>query len=251
MRWTRLSQWLAMLALPACLLVSFGCGSGTDAPPAVAMSASYSSPKQIDQEGLATRPLGGVVQVRADGPSSETPARPSIPSATHPEVLIETNLGSIRLRLFPEQAPITVDNFLTNYVERGFYDQTLIHFVAPDFLIAAGGFRKDYRPIEPRAYIASEADNGLKNVRGAVAMSRDVDHMDSANCQFFINVADNPSLDHQSREDAASFGYCVFGEVIEGMDVVDRISQVATVDHENFPSTPQDPVVIKSIQRLR
>jgi peptidyl-prolyl cis-trans isomerase A (cyclophilin A) len=251
MRWTRLSTWLVMLALPACLLVLSGCSGGTDAPPAAAMSASDSSSNQIDQEDPEMRPLGGVVQVRADGPSSETPARLSVPPATKPEVLIETNLGQIRLRLFPEQAPMTVENFLNNYVQRGFYDDTLIHFVAPDFLIAAGGFRTDLQPIEPRAYIASEADNGLKNVRGTVAMSRDAEHMDSANCQFFINVADNPGLDHQSRDDAASFGYCVFGEVIEGMDVVDRISQVATVDQENFPSTPQEPVVIQSIHRLR
>lgn len=251
MRWTLLSTGLAMLALPACFLVLSGCGGGTDAPPAAAMSASHSSPNPSNHDDPNRRPLGGVVQVRADGPSSETPARPSMPAATHPEVLIETNLGQIRLRLFPEQAPMTVDNFLANYVERGFYDDTLIHFVAPDFLIAAGGFRTDYQPIEPRAYIASEADNGLKNVRGTVAMSRDADHMDSANCQFFINVADNPSLDHQSREDAASFGYCVFGEVIEGMEVVDRISQVPTVDREKFPSTPQDQVVIKAIQRTR
>jgi cyclophilin family peptidyl-prolyl cis-trans isomerase len=180
----------------------------------------------------------------------ETPAQPVIAPAARPEVVIDTNLGKIRLRLHPEQAPVTVDNFLSNYVDRGFYDNTIVHFSGRGFLVAAGGYSTDYQAAEPRAYIASEADNGLKNVRGAVAMSRDPAHIDSANCQFFINVADNPSLDHQSRDDAASFGYCVFGEVVEGMEVVDRIAESPVIDREGFPSTPKEPVVIQSIARV-
>jgi cyclophilin family peptidyl-prolyl cis-trans isomerase len=90
-----------------------------------------------------------VVQIRADGPSNETPAWTSLPQAPRPEVVIDTNLGPIRLRLFPEQAPVTVDNFLANYVDRSFYDNTIIHFAQPNFLIAAGGFSTDYQPANP------------------------------------------------------------------------------------------------------
>jgi peptidyl-prolyl cis-trans isomerase A (cyclophilin A) len=248
MQRTRFSVWLVILAMPISFVGLSGCGSGTDAPPSASIPATGLPSTQSAGEARSESPTG-VVQVRAAGPSSETPAQMTTMKAPDPEVVIDTNLGAIRLRLFADHAPATVDNFLANYVERGFYDDTIIHFVDPGFLIAAGGFGTDYGAVRPRAYIGSEADNGLKNVRGTIAMARDPDHIDSANCQFFINLADNPSLDHQSREDAASFGYCVFGEVIEGMDVVDRISQVETVDRENFPSTPQEKVVIRTISR--
>jgi cyclophilin family peptidyl-prolyl cis-trans isomerase len=243
------SAWLVALALPASLLGLSACGSGTNAPPAASMSAAGSQPHQSAGEARSGNRVADVVQVRADGPSNETPAWTSLPTVIRPEVVVVTNLGQIRLRLFPEQAPVTVDNFLANYVERSFYDNTIIHFAEANFLIAAGGFSTDYQPAEPRAYIANEADNGLKNRRGTVAMSRDPELIDSANCQFFINVSDNQALDHQSRDDAASFGYCVFGEVVEGMEIVDRISQMPTVDREDFPSTPQEQVVIRSISR--
>jgi cyclophilin family peptidyl-prolyl cis-trans isomerase len=247
----RFSASFVTLALTAFSLALAGCGSGGPAPPAASISAAGLQEGQSAGESRTGSHVAEVVQVRADGPSNETPARPAIIPAARPEVVLDTSLGKIRLRLFPEQAPITVDNFLTNYVDRGFYDNTIIHYAASGFIIAAGGFSTDYQPAEPRAYIASEADNGLKNVRGTVAMSRDPEHMDSANCQFFINLADNPSLDHKSRDDAASFGYCVFGEVVEGMDVVDRISELPVVDQEGFPSTPQEKVIIRSITRTR
>jgi cyclophilin family peptidyl-prolyl cis-trans isomerase len=244
------SAWLVALAVPASLLGLSGCGAGTDAPTAASISATGTQAEQSAGEARNGNGLADVVQIRADGPSNETPAWTSLPQAKPPEVVIDTHLGQIRLQLFPEQAPVTVDNFLANYVDRSFYDNTIVHFAQANFLVAAGGFSTDYQPGEPRAYIASEADNGLKNRRGTVAMSRDPELIDSANCQFFINVSDNPTLDHQGRDDAASFGYCVFGEVVEGMDIVDRISQLPTVDREDFPSTPQEQVVIRSISRV-
>jgi peptidyl-prolyl cis-trans isomerase A (cyclophilin A) len=247
----RFSALLVTLAVTAFSLTLAGCGSGGPAPPAASMSAGESQEGQSAGESRTGGRIAEVVQVRADGPSNDTPARPAIIPAARPEVVIDTSLGKIRVRLFPEQSPNTVDNFLANYVDRGFYDNTIIHFAAKGFIVAAGGFGTDFEPAEPRAYIASEADNGLKNVRGTVAMSRDPEHIDSANCQFFINLADNPSLDHKSRDDAASFGYCVFGEVVEGMDVAERIAQAPVTDRENFPSTPQEKVVIRSIARTR
>jgi len=164
-------------------------------------------------------------------------------------VVLDTSLGKIRIRLFPDKSPLTVDNFLSNYVDRGFYDNSIFHYAEKGFIVAAGGFNTEYQAPEPRAYIANEAHNGLKNLRGTMAMSRDPEYANSATCQFFINVADNPSLDHTSREDSASYGYCVFGEVVEGMDVVDRIAEAPVVDKENFPSTPQEQAVIHSIRR--
>jgi len=168
-----------------------------------------------------------------------------------PEVVIKTSLGEIRLQLDAEKAPVTVDNFLANYVNRGFYDDTAVHYVAKDSMVLAGGYTADLEPKETRAYIRSEADNGLKNLRGTIAMVRDPEHIDSATSQFFVNLVDNPSLDHKDTESAENYGYCVFGKVIEGMDVVDRIAGVEVADKGDFPNTPVQPVVIESIQRSR
>jgi peptidyl-prolyl cis-trans isomerase A (cyclophilin A) len=244
-----LSAWLVSLVLSPLSLLLSGCGGGSDAPPAASISSTTPTATRASS-GAPT--VAEPVLVRADGPSTATPARPADPEVMpDPEVLLQTTFGQIRVRLFPKKAPLTVDNFLVNYVDRGFYDQTIFHFVDKEFIIAAGGFDPDFQPAEPRAYIASEADNGLKNLRGTLAMARDPDHIDSANCQFFINVVDNPALDHRDREDASSYGYCVFGEVVEGMDVVDRIAAVALVDKDHFPATPAEAVIIRSATRAR
>jgi peptidyl-prolyl cis-trans isomerase A (cyclophilin A) len=133
-------------------------------------------------------------------------------------VIFSTALGNIAIELYPQQAPITVENFLA-YVDVGFYDGTIFHRVIPGFVIQGGGHTEDMEHKVTRKPIKNEADNGLKNLRGTLSMARTRER-DSATSQFFINLKDNPVLDHGARD----FGYAVFGKVIEGMDVVDKIA---------------------------
>lgn len=157
-----------------------------------------------------------------------------------PQVKMETSMGTIVVDLKPDEAPQTVDNFL-QYVRSGFYDGTVFHRVIDDFMIQGGGFNQDLQQKSTRDPVENEAKNGLKNDRGSVAMARTADPH-SATAQFFINVADNPFLNYPGQD---GWGYTVFGEVIEGMDIVDKISQLPTSPKGPFPSdVPQTPVVI-------
>jgi len=139
------------------------------------------------------------------------------------------------------RAPGTVDNFLT-YVEDDFYDGTIFHRVIDGFMIQGGGFTEDFSRKQTRAPIKNEADNGLKNTRGSVAMARTRDP-NSATAQFFINVADNPALDY-TAPDARGWGYAVFGHVVEGMDVVDRIRGQPTGVHGRYRDVPENTIII-------
>lgn len=165
----------------------------------------------------------------------------------HPVVRIDTNQGAITVRLNAVAAPGTVRNFL-NYMNDGFYDDTLIHYAAADTMIVGGGYSADgqLKPTQPP--IRNEAHNGLKNVRGTIAMARDVTAgIDSATSQFFINLADAPALDHRG-ESPEDYGYCVFGEVIDGLDVADRISRSPTRDQGgDLVRSPEPPVIVRSI----
>jgi peptidyl-prolyl cis-trans isomerase B (cyclophilin B) len=165
----------------------------------------------------------------------------------HPVVRIETNRGAIVVELDAVQAPGTVQNFL-NYVTDEFYDGTLFHYVAANQMIVGGGYSTDNQPKPVRTPIRNEAHNGLKNIRGTVAMARDATRIDSATSQFFINLADAPKLDH-AGDSADKYGYCVFGKVTEGLDVADLISRSATQDlGGDLVQAPNPPVVIKSIR---
>ena len=168
-----------------------------------------------------------------------------------PRVKLETSKATIVLELDPGAAPRTVENFL-DYVKKGHYDGTIFHRVIPGFMIQGGGFTPAMEQKPTGRPIANEAANGLKNLRGTVAMAR-TSKVDSATAQFFINLVDNPFLDH--RDDTpAGYGYCVFGRVVEGMDVVDAIAKVATgvrrvTDPRSgkavpFRDVPVEPVVI-------
>ena len=173
---------------------------------------------------------------------------PALQAADHPRVKVDTNLGSFVLELYPEKAPKTVDNFL-RYVRDGFYDGTIFHRVIDGFMIQGGGFTPDYQRKPTRAPIPNEADNGLKNVRGTIAMARTMDPH-SATAQFFINVKDNPFLDHTSPT-PRGWGYAVFGKVVEGMDVVDKIKSVDTGPGGPFPKdAPREPVIIEKMTVL-
>jgi len=159
-----------------------------------------------------------------------------------PQVKLETSLGDIIIELNADKAPNTVENFLT-YVNDGFYNGTVFHRVIKDFMIQGGGFTEDFKQKSPNAPIKNEANNGLSNVRGSVAMARTGDPH-SATAQFFINTVDNNFLDFRGEQGAA-WGYAVFAEVVEGMDVVDAIRIVETGSKGSFPTdAPNDNIVI-------
>ncbi len=168
--------------------------------------------------------------------------------AANPQVEMKTSLGTIVLELYPDQAPLTVGNFL-QYVKDGHYEGTLFHRVIPGFMIQGGGFGPDFRQKAARAPVKNEAANGLKNKVGTIAMARTPDPH-SATAQFFINVADNVQLDFRFPTQEG-YGYTVFGKVAKGMDVVNRIVQVQTgagpAPHANVPVKP---VVIESAKVL-
>ena len=164
----------------------------------------------------------------------------------NPTVLMETSLGSITIELDQAKAPITVKNFLS-YVDEKFYDGTIFHRVISNFMIQGGGFTPDMQQKRVKAPIKNEAGNGLKNMTGTLAMAR-TNVVDSATAQFFINVVDNDFLDHQNTT-SQGFGYAVFGKVIQGMDVVEKIKAVKTGSKMGFSDVPAEAVVIKSVKR--
>lgn len=168
------------------------------------------------------------------------------PSETNnPVVVIQTDKGTIKVELFADKAPETVKNFLA-YVDKKHYDGTIFHRVIPKFMIQGGGMEPGMKERETGQPIKNEAGNGLSNVRGSIAMARTADP-DSATAQFFINVADNKRLDRAMAQDG--YGYCVFGKVLEGMDVADKIVNVPTGSYGRHTDVPKEDVVIKSVRR--
>lgn len=165
------------------------------------------------------------------------------PAATT-RVLLTTSEGNIELALDNQKAPVSVKNFV-EYVNSGFYNGTTFHRVIPGFMVQGGGFVDEMKQKATNPPIKNEADNGLRNVRGTIAMARTAEK-DSATSQFFINVADNAFLDHGQRD----FGYAVFGKVVKGMDVADKISQVQTSNVGPYQNVPSKPIVIKSAKVL-
>ena len=162
--------------------------------------------------------------------------------AANPKVLLKTTLGDITLELYPAKAPITVKNFLS-YVNDKFYDGTIFHRVIPNFMIQGGGFTGDMSQKTTRPAIKNEAGNGLKNDRGTIAMAR-LPEPDTASSQFFINLVNN-DLNHKDNS-VAGFGYCVFGKVVAGMDVVDAIAKVPTGNKRGHQNVPVEPITILS-----
>lgn len=176
----------------------------------------------------------------------------------NPAVVMKTSLGDIKIELYPKKAPATVKNFL-KYVDNKQYDGTIFHRVIENFMIQGGGFTKDRKEKETGKPIKNESTNGLSNKRGTIAMARTA-APHSATAQFYINVKDNPALDARNGR----FGYTVFGKVIDGMDVVDKIKKVATGQAKfqarlpsgqyieaKFSDVPQEQVVIKSVRRVK
>ena len=213
-----------------------GCGSGDAVPtasiPAPAAEKTDSPASQADTAG-SEFPLT----------AKPTPPRPYVP----PEVIIETSLGELRVRLHQREVPETVDNFLEHYVDLGAYANTIFHHVDSG-VVVAGGYSEDLTPIETRAPIRNEAAKGAKNKRGTIAMVRSAEYADSATSQFYINLVDEPTLDYD--EESENAGYCVFGEVTQGLDILDTISKAKVHESDGFPSIPVTAVTIQSIKRV-
>ncbi len=225
-----------------------GCGDKGDIVPDAKI--------EVEQEqGHDERPSGRIdpIELTADEAGEDSPA-----NAVAPEVIVHTSQGDIRIKLFSEEAPQTVSNFLENYVDRGIYRDTLVHYVEKDYMMIAGGYTSGFEKIPSRAAVVYEGSNGLRNRRGTIAVNRHPDYIHSGTSEFFFNLVDNEFLDDgdavtlsESGEDSPVPGYCVFGEVIEGIDVMDKIGAVNVTDRDGFPKSPADPVTVISIERVR
>lgn len=237
-----IAKGLAGFALTAVACLGFamlasGCGGGTAPTPPASIATSPT---------LQTTPV-------ADSIVSDTSApKPVVKKvAVDPILLIHTSAGDVKVQLFIQKAPQTVDNFLRNYVSRGYYEQTIFHHVDKNSMIAAGGFTPDLQAKPTRAPVYNEASNGLKNTRGMLTMARDPEVAHSATSQFFINLVDNTALDFVSDATDAEFGYCVFGQVIEGLDVLDKIAEQPVAAQGDFPAVPVEAVVIQNIEQIQ
>ena len=221
-------ECLAAFLLVIFMSFSVGCGSGDDVEKA-----------------------GSDEQSSAEADSSGTNSS----ADAEPKVSIETSLGTITVRLNPDKAFLTVQNFL-QYVDDRHYDGTIFHDVGKGYAVLGGGYTKDMTLKKERPPIRNEALNGLKNVRGTIAMVRKPDIIDSATCQFMFNLADSPFLDLKDASTAEGYGYCVFGEVVDGMDILDKIGaqpvkEVAVPDGAPFKRVPVEMVMIRSMRRVR
>jgi len=175
-------------------------------------------------------------------------AHAASPAKANPQVRITTNLGVIEAELYADKAPGTVSNFL-NYVQTGFYSGTIFHRVIPGFMIQGGGFAPGLKEKATGASIKNEADNGLKNLAGTLAMARTMDPH-SASAQFFINTVDNAFLDHRDKS-TRGWGYAVFGKVTKGMDIVKKIESSQTKTVGPFENVPAYDVVIEKVEQIK
>jgi peptidyl-prolyl cis-trans isomerase B (cyclophilin B) len=223
-----LFTWTRLAPAAVCLLFLAGCGSGDGNDAGVKASIAAMSESSTQAASNDTRPK----------------PRPLDP--VHPKVKISTNLGDIVVQLDAERAPITVKNFLFHATNRQ-YEGTIFHQVIKDYVALAGGYDVNMAEKSTHFAIRNEAYNQLKNKRGTIAMARQPDVVDSSTCQFFFNLADNAGLDHKSRDSAEEFGYCVFGQVIDGLDVLDQISRAPVADQGGWTSVPVRPIVVQSV----
>ena len=167
-------------------------------------------------------------------------------AAGNPTAIIHTSMGDIKLELYADKAPVSVENFI-NYAKSGYYDGTIFHRVISHFMIQGGGFTPDMKKKSPGEAIFNEAGNGLSNRRGTIAMARTNDPH-SATAQFFINTQDNTNLDFTSEANSRTWGYAVFGKVTGGIEVVDEIRYVETGTNPPYSNVPTVPVVIEGVE---
>jgi len=246
----RMFRTLQTIALALLLFPALGCGDNSEASPDA----------KIQVEDYGKQPGGSSdrvdpIELTADETRMDSPAAQF--KQPPPEVIVHTSHGDIRIKLFDQEAPQTVSNFLENYVDRDCYRDTLVHYVKKDYMMIAGGYTSAYEEIPVRAPVIYEGGNGLSNRRGTVAMNRLPEFKHSGTTQFFFNLVDNEFLNHVTTEvqdgsgNAETPGYCVFGEIVEGIEVMDTLGATQVVDKDGFPSTPVEPLVITSIERIR
>ncbi|MEX2118115.1 MAG: peptidylprolyl isomerase [Pirellulales bacterium] len=198
----------------------------------------------------------------SEGPKTESPVDDDAAAAANslsspraprrrnnPQVTLRTTLGEIIIELDAQRAPRTVTNFL-NYAEGGHYNNTIVHHVDAGYVALGGAYTPELAEKPGRYPIPNEAANGRKNLRGTIAMARQLDAIDSSTCQFFINLADNPGLDHRG-EGPDEYGFCVFGEVVEGLEVLDKLERIEVHGTAGFDKLPVETVLIESARRLR
>ncbi len=226
------------------LIAAMGCGKDSD---------SASEKESSDPKGAQSSDSGGAPVANAGAEKSGNPAAPA--GTGKPRVVIKTTLGDITVELTPERAGVTVGEFLDN-ARRGYYDDTIFHEVMKDYVVIGGSFTENLEEKEKRSSFHSEARDGLSNVRGTIAMSRQPQDKSSATCQFFFNLADNSDLlDHKKAPEGQKttdqdWGYTVFGEVIDGMAVVDAIGNVQVEEQGEFEQIPAEPIKILSMREL-
>jgi peptidyl-prolyl cis-trans isomerase B (cyclophilin B) len=193
--------------------------------------------------GLTVFAIASVLMVGCEnnGTAKKIESKTAVKKQKPKRVKLDTTMGDIVIELDEKAAPVTVENFL-RYTKEGFFDGTIFHRVIKGFVIQGGGLTSEMKQKKPREPIVNEADNGLKNSRGTVAMAR-TQNPDSATCQFFINHKDNPNLNYKGQNNP---GYAVFGKVVEGMDVVDKIASVKTTRKGRHRDVPVETVLIKS-----
>ncbi len=231
--WKVWTQFVFLLAVVAVT----GCGKSAKQAEGAAASGSAQSP--------ATE------SAAPDSPGSALAASPVKQKPSDPVVVLHTSQGDVTVKLFAEKAPRTVENFLRGYAERGFYEQTIFHHVEAGQMLIAGGYTADLQRKPGRTPIYNESSNGLLNRRGTVAMIRDPEAPHSATSEFFVNLADNPDFDFKTTDEDDLPGYCVFGEVVSGMEVVERIAQLPTTSLGEFAKVPSPPVTVGAVQRLQ
>ena len=192
----------------------------------------------------------GLIALPAFAQTTTTTEVATTTAPAYPRVLLETSAGRIVVELYPDKAANTVANFLA-YVKDGHYNGTVFHRVIADLLIQGGAYTPDLQQKPERAPILNEANNGLSNLRGTLASARRPSEKNSATAQFFFNTVDNPQFDYSGETSAFTAGYCVFGRVVEGMDVLDKIRAVATAARAPFAAdVPTTPVTIERASAL-
>ncbi len=245
--WNRIVLCVPLLVLP----LAVGCSAEEPASSPTVTAAPPAPPAETTASTTTGEASTGGAESGSEGAASGTEAEPKEQSdakpGKKPVVVLETSVGTIRLELDPQKAPISTKNFLA-YVNARHYDGLVFHRVIPDFMIQGGGFTPDLKQRETKAPIKNEAGNGLRNAKGTIAMAR-TSIPDSATSQFFINVVENRRLDKD--QERSGVGYAVFGKVIGGMDVVEKVRDVptgikTTAEGQPMEDVPLNPVVIKT-----
>jgi len=232
--WIRFKIFLAAASV---MIAANGCGK----------SSAGKTAADAGQTGSA----GQAAETAAQSATATAKSTASQPKPVDPIVVLHTSQGDVTIKLFSEKAPRTVENFLRGYAERGFYEETIFHHVEPGQMIIAGGYTADLQRKPARAAIYNESKNKLSNRRGTIAMIHDADSPHSATSEFFINLSDNQDFDFKETDDSDVPGYCVFGEVVKGMDVIDRIAALPTASLGDFAKVPSPPVMIAKVERLQ